>query len=131
MVGMVIVQRGWRRWLQNGNVVVGHAGGSGVEYGRIVDEHYSAISLADCPGTTTHSFALGRLARENEHGPLVLVGHSFGASIVDNFATCPSDAAGLVFVEGVYEELRCEAESVDEPNVGCRIWEDQMRFRRE
>jgi D-alanyl-D-alanine carboxypeptidase len=52
---------GWRRWVQNGNVIVGHTGGSGVEYDRIADGHYSVILLTDCPGTNTHSFALGVL----------------------------------------------------------------------
>jgi|HubBroStandDraft_5_1064220.scaffolds.fasta_scaffold105521_2 hypothetical protein len=98
---------GVARWVQNGNVVVSHAGGSGVEYGRMVDEHYSVILLADCPGTTAHSFALGRLACESKHGPLRFVGHSFGASIAGNFATtCQNDVAGLVFVDGVCEEQR-------------------------
>jgi len=52
---------GWRRWVQNGKVIVGHAGGSGVEYDRIVGGHYSVILLTDCPGANTHSFALGVL----------------------------------------------------------------------
>jgi hypothetical protein len=47
--------------VQNGKEIVGHAGGSGVVYDRIVDEHYSVILLTDCPGTNTHSFALGVL----------------------------------------------------------------------
>lgn len=52
---------GWRRWVHNGKVILGHAGGSGVEYDRMVDGHYSVILLTDCPGTNTHSFALGVL----------------------------------------------------------------------
>ena len=52
---------GWRRWVQNGKVIVGHAGGSGVEYDRMIGGHYSVILLTDCPGTNTHSFALGVL----------------------------------------------------------------------
>ncbi len=52
---------GWRRWVHNGHVIVGHAGGSGVEYDRMLDGHYSVILLTDCPGTDTHSFALGIL----------------------------------------------------------------------
>jgi CubicO group peptidase (beta-lactamase class C family) len=51
---------GWRRWVQDGKVIVGHAGG-GVEYDRLIDGHYSVILLTDCPGTNTHSFALGVL----------------------------------------------------------------------
>lgn len=52
---------GWRRWVQNGKVIVGHAGGSGVEYDRMIDGHYSVILFTDCPGSNTHSFALGVL----------------------------------------------------------------------
>jgi CubicO group peptidase (beta-lactamase class C family) len=52
---------GWRHWVQNGHVIVGHSGGSGVEYDRLIDGHYSVVLLTDCPGTNTHSFALGVL----------------------------------------------------------------------
>ena len=45
--------------MQNGKVIVGHAGGSGVEYDRMMGGHYSVILLSDCPGT--NSFALGVL----------------------------------------------------------------------
>jgi len=52
---------GWRRWTEKGHVIVGHAGGSGVEYDRMNNGHYSVILLTDCPGTNVHAFALGIL----------------------------------------------------------------------
>ena len=42
-----------------------------------------------------------------EHGPFVLVGHSFGGPVVRNFAlTYPKDVAGIVFVDAVNEDQR-------------------------
>jgi pimeloyl-ACP methyl ester carboxylesterase len=49
------------------------------------------------------------LTKLGEHGPFVLVGHSFGGPIVRNFAiTYPNDVAGIVFVDGVSEDQRFE-----------------------
>jgi pimeloyl-ACP methyl ester carboxylesterase len=49
------------------------------------------------------------LAKLGEHGPFVMVGHSFGGPIVRNFAnTYPNDVAGIVFVDAVSEEQRFE-----------------------
>ncbi len=49
------------------------------------------------------------LAKLNDHGPFVLVGHSFGGPIVRNFATVyPNDTAGIVFVDAVSEDQRFE-----------------------
>jgi pimeloyl-ACP methyl ester carboxylesterase len=47
------------------------------------------------------------LKKLGEHGPFVLVGHSFGGPIVRNFAlTYPKDVAGIVFVDAVNEDQR-------------------------
>jgi pimeloyl-ACP methyl ester carboxylesterase len=49
------------------------------------------------------------LAKLQEHGPYVFVGHAFGAPIVRNYAlTYPGEVAGLVFVDGVSEDQRFE-----------------------
>jgi pimeloyl-ACP methyl ester carboxylesterase len=47
------------------------------------------------------------LARVGEHGPFVLVGHSFGGPVVRDFAvTYPREVAGLVFVDAAFEGQR-------------------------
>jgi pimeloyl-ACP methyl ester carboxylesterase len=47
------------------------------------------------------------LAKLGEHGPFVLVGHSYGGPVARNFAmTYPKDVAGLVFVDAAHEGLR-------------------------
>jgi pimeloyl-ACP methyl ester carboxylesterase len=47
------------------------------------------------------------LAKLGEHGPFVLVGHSFGGPVVRNFAlTYPLDTAGMVLVDSAYEGQR-------------------------
>ena len=47
------------------------------------------------------------LATLGEHGPFVLVGHSYGGPVVRNFAvTYPHEVAGLVFVDAAHEGLR-------------------------
>ena len=47
------------------------------------------------------------LKKLGEHGPFVLVGHSFGGPVVRNFAiTYPKDVAGIVFVDAVNEDQR-------------------------
>jgi pimeloyl-ACP methyl ester carboxylesterase len=49
------------------------------------------------------------LAKLDEHGPFVLVGHSFGGPIVRNFANVyPGDVAGIVLVDAVSEDQRFE-----------------------
>src|SRR5262249_24072669 len=52
---------GWRRWARQAQVMVGHAGGSGVEYLRMLDGQYSVIVLTDCPGTNVQAFTMGIL----------------------------------------------------------------------
>lgn len=48
--------------------------------------------------------ALGKLG---EHGPFVLVGHSYGGPVIRNFAmTYRSDVAGMVFIDSAHEGLR-------------------------
>jgi pimeloyl-ACP methyl ester carboxylesterase len=48
--------------------------------------------------------ALGKLC---EHGPLVLVGHSFGGPVARNFAArYPREVAGMVLVDSVHEGQR-------------------------
>lgn len=47
------------------------------------------------------------LTKLGEHGPFVLVGHSYGGPVARNFAlTYPKDVAGLVFVDAAHEGLR-------------------------
>jgi len=47
------------------------------------------------------------LRKLGEHGPFVLVGHSFGGAVVRNFAlTYPKDVAGIVFVDATNEDQR-------------------------
>ena len=47
------------------------------------------------------------LAKLGEHGPFVLVGHSFGGPVVRNFARVyPTAVAGIVFVDAAHEGLR-------------------------
>lgn len=49
------------------------------------------------------------LAKLGEHGPFVLVGHSFGGPIVRNFARLyPDQVAGIVFLDAVSEDQRFE-----------------------
>jgi len=65
------------------------------------------------PGPKPRSFAqlnlelrdaLGKL---REHGPFVLVGHSFGGPVVRNFeAVYPKDVAGMVLVDAAFEGQR-------------------------
>jgi pimeloyl-ACP methyl ester carboxylesterase len=47
------------------------------------------------------------LAKLGEHGPFVLVGHSYGGPVVRNFASVyPSAVAGMVMVDAAHEGLR-------------------------
>ncbi|MEO8432350.1 MAG: alpha/beta hydrolase [Acidobacteriota bacterium] len=65
------------------------------------------------PGPMPRSYAqLNRelsdgLAKLGEKGPFVLVGHSYGGPVVRNFAaTYPTNVAGLVLVDSVFEDQR-------------------------
>src|ERR1700730_10920245 len=47
------------------------------------------------------------LAKLDERGPLILVGHSFGGGVVRNYAAAyPGDVAGMVLVDIVHEDQR-------------------------
>lgn len=47
------------------------------------------------------------LAKLGEHGPFVLVGHSFGGPVMRNFARVyAADVVGMVFVDAAHEGLR-------------------------
>jgi len=47
------------------------------------------------------------LAKLGEHGPFILVGHSYGGPVIRNFAaTYPNDVAGMVLVDAAHEGLR-------------------------
>ena len=52
---------GWQRWGQHALMIVGHAGGSGVEYVRMTSGQYSVIVFTDCPDTFLHAFTIGIL----------------------------------------------------------------------
>jgi len=66
------------------------------------------------PGPKPRTFAQLNLelrdalaAKMGEHGPFVLVGHSFGGPVVRNFAaTYPHEVAGLVLVDAAFEGQR-------------------------
>ena len=65
------------------------------------------------PGPTPRTFAQlnlelrDALAKLGEHGPFVLVGHSYGGPVVRNFAlTYPHDVVGMVLVDAAHEGLR-------------------------
>lgn len=47
------------------------------------------------------------LNKSSEHHPLILVGHSFGGSVIRSYAaTYPSQVAGMVLVDTVHEDQR-------------------------
>jgi len=47
------------------------------------------------------------LAKLGEHGPFVLVGHSYGGPVIRNFAaTYPHEVAGMILVDAAHEGLR-------------------------
>jgi len=47
------------------------------------------------------------LAKLREHGPFVLVGHTFGGPVVRNFAAVyPRDVVGIVLVNAAFEGQR-------------------------
>jgi CubicO group peptidase (beta-lactamase class C family) len=52
---------GWQRWGQQTQMIVGHAGASGVEYVRTINGEYSVIVLTNCPETLVHIFTMGIL----------------------------------------------------------------------
>ncbi len=65
------------------------------------------------PGPLPRTFAQinlelrSALARGGEHGPYILVGHSYGGGVVRNFAlSYPKQVAGMVFVDIVSENQR-------------------------
>jgi len=45
---------GWQHWGHHVPRIVGHAGGSGVEYLRMKDGHYSVIVFTNCPEAVVH-----------------------------------------------------------------------------
>jgi CubicO group peptidase (beta-lactamase class C family) len=53
---------GWHRWGPEAHLpqfMVGHAGGSGVEYIRMVSGQYSVIVLTNCASANAHQFTMG------------------------------------------------------------------------
>lgn len=65
------------------------------------------------PGPKPRTFAQLNLelhdafTKLGEHGPFLLVGHSYGGAVARNFAlTYPNDVAGIVFVDAAHEGLR-------------------------
>jgi len=65
------------------------------------------------PGPKPRTFAqinlelCDALAKLGEHGPFVLVGHSYGGPVIRNFAlTYPHDVAGMVLVDSAFEGMR-------------------------
>jgi pimeloyl-ACP methyl ester carboxylesterase len=82
------------------------------EFTRICTYDRAGYAWSD-PGPKPQTFAQinsdlhQALARLGEHGPFVLVGHSFGGPVVRNFAAAyPHDVAGMVLVDSAHEGLR-------------------------
>lgn len=53
---------GWRRWGKAADlpqIIVGHLGGSGVEYARMISGQYSVIVLTNCSDTNVHALTMG------------------------------------------------------------------------
>jgi pimeloyl-ACP methyl ester carboxylesterase len=79
---------------------------------RICTYDRSGYAWSD-PGPRPRTFAQlnlelhDALAKLGEHGPFILVGHSFGGPVVRNYAiTYPAEVAGMVLVESVQEDQR-------------------------
>jgi pimeloyl-ACP methyl ester carboxylesterase len=79
---------------------------------RICTYDRSGYAWSD-PGPKPRTFAQlnlelhDALAKLGEHGPFVLVGHSFGGPVVRNFAAVyPAAVAGMVLVDAAHEGLR-------------------------
>jgi pimeloyl-ACP methyl ester carboxylesterase len=67
------------------------------------------------------------LKNAGEHGPLVLIGHSFGAYVVRSFANSfPEATAGLVLVDPSHEDFPAGAKALglDEMSIPPRPWFD-------
>ena len=82
------------------------------QFTRICTYDRAGYAWSD-PGPKPRSFAQlnlelrDALAKLGEHGPYVLVGHSYGGPVVRNFAlTYPKETAGLVLVDSAFEGQR-------------------------
>jgi len=81
-------------------------------YTRICTYDRAGYAWSD-PGPTPRTFAQlnlelrDALTKLGEHGPFVLVGHSFGGPVVRNFATTyPDKVVGVVLVDAAFEGQR-------------------------
>jgi pimeloyl-ACP methyl ester carboxylesterase len=81
-------------------------------FSRICTYDRAGYAWSD-PGPEPRTFAQlnlelrDALAKMGEHGPFVLVGHSFGGPVVRNFAaTYPGEVAGMVLVDAAFEGQR-------------------------
>ncbi|HJT69659.1 MAG TPA: alpha/beta hydrolase [Terriglobales bacterium] len=81
-------------------------------FSRICTYDRAGYAWSD-PGPKPRTFAQinlelhDALAKLGEHGPFVLVGHSYGGPVVRNFAiTFPKESAGMVLVDAAFEGER-------------------------
>jgi len=86
--------------------------GKASSFSRVCTYDRAGYAWSD-PGPQPRTFAQLNLelhdamAKLKEHGPFLLVGHSFGGPVVRNFALMyPHDVAGIVFVDAAHEGLR-------------------------
>ncbi len=82
------------------------------KFSRICTYDRAGYAWSD-PGPQPRTFAQlnlelrDALAKLGEHGPFVLVGHSYGGPVMRNFAmTWPREVAGVVFVDAAFEGQR-------------------------
>ncbi|HEY0895227.1 MAG TPA: alpha/beta hydrolase, partial [Sphingobacteriaceae bacterium] len=81
------------------------------------------------PGLESAVADLSALVRQaGLHGPLILVGHSYGAFVIRGFAAShPDQVKGMVFVDPAHEQLMIELSRLD-PLKTARDQETQSRF---
>ena len=82
------------------------------KFARVCSYDRAGYAWSD-PGPMPRTFAQinlelrSALAHSGEHGPYILVGHSYGGGVVRNFAlSYPKQVAGMVFVDIVSENQR-------------------------
>jgi len=81
-------------------------------FARICTYDRAGYAWSD-PGPKPRTFAQinmelhDALAKLGEHGPFILVGHSYGGPVIRNYAAVyPKEVAGMVFVDAAHEGLR-------------------------
>lgn len=67
---------------------------------RLIDRGYSVTAVANPLRSLSGDAAYLRKYLDTIDGPVVLVGHSYGAAVITNAATGDSDVTALVYVDG-------------------------------